>query len=52
MGTNLNYKVLAEGIETADQLRYLKSQNCLEGQGYFFSKPVSSEEIEQYYFAQ
>ena len=50
MGTNLNYKVLAEGIETADQLRYLKSQNCLEGQGYFFSKPVSPEEIEQYYY--
>lgn len=45
MGKNLGYRVIAEGIETKEQLAFLKKQNSNEGQGYYFSKPVKSEEI-------
>jgi diguanylate cyclase (GGDEF)-like protein len=37
---NLNLKVVAEGVETADQVNYLKKQGCDQIQGYFFSKPL------------
>ncbi len=37
---NLNLKVVAEGAETAEQVRYLKKQGCDQIQGYFFSKPL------------
>jgi EAL domain-containing protein (putative c-di-GMP-specific phosphodiesterase class I) len=40
LGQSLGLKVTAEGIETADQLRYLLERGCDEGQGYLFSKPV------------
>jgi diguanylate cyclase (GGDEF)-like protein/PAS domain S-box-containing protein len=45
MGKNLNFNVLAEGIETEDQLDYLKLQECHEGQGYYFSKPLAGKEL-------
>jgi len=45
MGKNLGFRVIAEGIESMEQLAYLKQQTCDEGQGYYFSKPVKSEEI-------
>ncbi len=35
--------VVAEGIETKDQLRRLRKKGCAEGQGYFFSPPVAPE---------
>jgi diguanylate cyclase (GGDEF)-like protein/PAS domain S-box-containing protein len=43
LGQNLKMKVIAEGIETADQLRYLEQINCEYGQGYHFSKPLDAE---------
>lgn len=52
MGKNLNYKVLAEGIETVEQLHYLAEQQCLEGQGYYWSKPVEAKVIEELYLKQ
>lgn len=45
MGKNLNFRVIAEGIESEDQLNYLKKQKCHEGQGYYFSKPIGNGEI-------
>jgi EAL domain-containing protein (putative c-di-GMP-specific phosphodiesterase class I) len=36
--------VTAEGVETAEQLAFLKALNCEFGQGYFFSKAVGSHE--------
>jgi diguanylate cyclase (GGDEF)-like protein/PAS domain S-box-containing protein len=39
----LKLKVVAEGVETQEQLRLLKSLNCDEYQGYLFSKPLSAE---------
>jgi len=45
MGHKLGYKITVEGVETAEQLKTLKSLNCINAQGYFFSKPVNACEI-------
>jgi diguanylate cyclase (GGDEF)-like protein len=44
MGKSLKQRVVAEGIETQEQLTFLKSQGCAEGQGYYFSRPVVADE--------
>ena len=43
MGRDLEHRVIAEGVETAEQLAFLQSRNCEEGQGYYFSRPVDAE---------
>lgn len=43
---NLNMDVIAEGVETKEQLEVLKSQKCDTIQGYFFSKPLPSNKLE------
>ena len=43
----LKLHVIAEGIENIQELEYLKYSNCDIGQGYYFSKPISMEELEQ-----
>ncbi len=43
LGTSLGQRVIAEGIETPQQLEFLKSLGCPEGQGYFFSRPVAAD---------
>lgn len=43
---NLGMDVVAEGIETAEQLAHLRRLHCEQGQGYFFSKPVNSDAVE------
>jgi predicted signal transduction protein with EAL and GGDEF domain len=42
---NLGLKVVAEGTETEEQIRYLKQLNCEMAQGYFFSKPADQETV-------
>lgn len=42
---NLDLKVIAEGVETEEQLIYLKSYNCDYVQGFLFSKPVTVKEF-------
>ena len=46
LGSNLKMKVVAEGIETSEQLAQLKILNCEYGQGYFFAKPMEAEAAE------
>ncbi|SIS42453.1 EAL domain-containing protein [Salimicrobium flavidum] len=46
---NLNMQVIAEGVETSEQLDFLIRQNCDVTQGFFFSKPLTAEEIEKSY---
>ncbi len=46
MGQSLNMKVIAEGVETKEQLMFLQAHGCNYAQGYYFSKPVSANEIE------
>lgn len=47
MAINFNLHVIAEGVETEDQLNFLMQNSCLAFQGYYFSKPVMVEEFER-----
>jgi len=47
MAHNLKLSVIAEGVETSEQLVFLRANNCDEIQGYYISKPVCAEEIEK-----
>jgi len=42
---NLSLKVVAEGVETEEQLKFLRLLRCDDWQGYLFSKPVSAEDF-------
>ncbi len=44
----LNLRVTAEGVETQDQLDFIKSLHCEEYQGYLFSRPVPALEVERF----
>jgi diguanylate cyclase (GGDEF)-like protein/PAS domain S-box-containing protein len=41
MGKSLNMRVVAEGIETRNQLSFLQAYKCFAGQGYFLSRPLA-----------
>ena len=45
MGQSLDMKVVAEGVENRSQLSYLREQQCDEGQGYLFSRPMAMEHV-------
>jgi diguanylate cyclase (GGDEF)-like protein len=47
MAKNLNLEILAEGVETKNQVDFLKSKQCGEVQGYYFSKPLEATELEK-----
>jgi EAL domain-containing protein (putative c-di-GMP-specific phosphodiesterase class I) len=47
MGKSLQMRVVAEGVETREQLAFLQQQRCPEGQGYYFSRPVAAAEFTQ-----
>jgi len=44
MASNLHLDVVAEGVETSEQVAMLKKLHCKYGQGYYFSKPLSADE--------
>ncbi|MDD5057552.1 MAG: EAL domain-containing protein [Sideroxydans sp.] len=43
LGHRLNLRVIAEGVETQEQLDFLRIRGCDEIQGYFYSRPLSAE---------
>lgn len=43
MGKSLRQRVIAEGVESPEQVAFLLAQQCDEGQGYYFSRPVAAE---------
>ncbi len=45
MAHDLNLRIVAEGIETAEQRDFLRDQGCSTGQGYFFSLPLGAEDF-------
>ena len=47
MAHRLNMQVVAEGIETSEQLAFLNGHNCEYGQGFYFSQPESLEDIQR-----
>ncbi|MDD4927797.1 MAG: EAL domain-containing protein [Gallionella sp.] len=48
MASSLGMQTIAEGVETAGQLEFLREQGCGEVQGYYFSKPLSANQFEAY----
>jgi diguanylate cyclase (GGDEF)-like protein/PAS domain S-box-containing protein len=45
MGRSLNLRVIAEGVETHEELTFLQAHRCNEAQGYYFSRPVPAEQF-------
>jgi predicted signal transduction protein with EAL and GGDEF domain len=45
LASSLKLQVVAEGVETADQMNYLMAHNCDLLQGYFFERPIPAKEI-------
>ena len=45
MGNSLKHRVIAEGVETQEQLAFLQANGCDEGQGYYFSRPVVAQQF-------
>ncbi|MCW8928938.1 MAG: bifunctional diguanylate cyclase/phosphodiesterase [Gammaproteobacteria bacterium] len=49
LANTFNLSIVAEGVETSDQMEFLVKNNCNILQGYYFSKPISSDEFEVLY---
>jgi EAL domain-containing protein (putative c-di-GMP-specific phosphodiesterase class I) len=45
MSRSLHLRVVADGVETEEDLVFLKAHGCDEGQGYYFSRPVPPEQF-------
>jgi EAL domain-containing protein (putative c-di-GMP-specific phosphodiesterase class I) len=46
MAHSLGLKVVAEGVETHDQLKFMRQHGCDAMQGYYLSKPLPPEQFE------
>jgi EAL domain-containing protein (putative c-di-GMP-specific phosphodiesterase class I) len=47
MARALNLRVIAEGVETQEQLDFLRRENCAEMQGFLYSEPLSAADFEK-----
>ncbi|MGM7720035.1 EAL domain-containing protein [Metabacillus sp. Hm71] len=47
---NLNLHVIAEGVETIEQIEFLSSNNCYRIQGYYYSRPIRPDDLVANYF--
>ncbi len=47
LGKSLNVKVIAEGVENESQFSFLRSHECDEIQGYYFSQPLTQQQVEE-----
>ena len=45
MGRSLKLRVVAEGVESLEDMKFLQAHDCDEAQGFFFSAPVPAEEF-------
>lgn len=48
LGQNLGMEVIAEGVENKEQEDFLKKANCQKAQGYYYSRPLTCEDAEQF----
>ncbi len=48
MAHKLNLRVVAEGIETKDQIDFLRANRCEYGQGYLIARPMNAQDLETY----
>ncbi|GAE33729.1 putative bifunctional diguanylate cyclase/phosphodiesterase [Halalkalibacter akibai] len=46
MSKNLNLSVIAEGVETEEQIRLLEDLQCVEVQGFYYSRPIAGEDFQ------
>jgi diguanylate cyclase (GGDEF)-like protein/PAS domain S-box-containing protein len=52
MSDSLNLKAIAEGIEHPEQIEVLRNLGCILGQGFYFTKPLSKKDMDEYLFKQ
>jgi diguanylate cyclase (GGDEF)-like protein len=45
MGKSMHMRVVAEGVESAEQLAFLQENECLEGQGYYLARPLNASHL-------
>ena len=45
MARSLRLRVVAEGVETAEQFAFLRSKECDEAQGFYFSRPMMTDDV-------
>ena len=50
MAQSLKLDVIAEGVETEEQLNFLRNRGCHAAQGYYFSRPVPAERVREWLF--
>ena len=50
MAHDLELNVIAEGVETLEQLDFLKTEQCNQAQGYYFNRPLPAQDIENIYY--
>jgi sensor c-di-GMP phosphodiesterase-like protein len=48
MSRGLGLRVVAEGVETRDQMRFLEARGCDEMQGYYFARPMPADQLAAY----
>ncbi|WP_116324010.1 EAL domain-containing protein [Cupriavidus sp. TA19] len=48
MAKALNLRIVAEGVETADQVRYLREQGVDWGQGWWYAKPMRADDFQSF----
>jgi diguanylate cyclase (GGDEF)-like protein/PAS domain S-box-containing protein len=48
MGRGLKHRVIAEGVETEQQFRFLQARSCDEGQGHYFSRPLNAGDFSKF----
>jgi diguanylate cyclase (GGDEF)-like protein/PAS domain S-box-containing protein len=51
LGRSLGLEVVAEGVENSSQVEFLKNQNCHKIQGYYYSKPIPANKLEEKFLA-
>jgi EAL domain-containing protein (putative c-di-GMP-specific phosphodiesterase class I) len=45
MGNSLKKRVIAEGVETREQMDFLTAEGCEEAQGYYFNRPMAANQF-------
>jgi EAL domain-containing protein (putative c-di-GMP-specific phosphodiesterase class I) len=48
MAQPLGLDVVAEGVETPEQMEYLREHGCTSAQGYYFTHPLTAEQFEKW----